>query len=169
MGCYGRDIHTETSIIEPRSLSFCGLEAFSLIVLSSIVGVLSALLVFRPSRPNVRVCVSDGVFLSTEICMYLRERLEILCIAWPSRLASWVFLPAAAMPPKKRASGKHKPGSRTRANGYTGKSGWNKETAAEVLWTHKQGMRHRDPINITPKESLQIYCGVGTAEVHRAQ
>ena len=32
--------------------------------------------------------------------------------------------PASLMAPKPRASGKHAPGSRTRAAGYNGKSGW---------------------------------------------
>jgi hypothetical protein len=39
-------------------------------------------------------------------------------------------IPPVDMAPK-RASGRHKPGIRTRSNGYKGKSGWDGTTAAE--------------------------------------
>jgi hypothetical protein len=40
------------------------------------------------------------------------------------------------MAPKKRASGRHHPGERTRANGYTGKSNWNSQTAQDIREKH---------------------------------
>jgi hypothetical protein len=36
------------------------------------------------------------------------------------------------MAPKKRSSGRHPPGSRTRANGYQGESGWDRRTQSQV-------------------------------------
>jgi hypothetical protein len=41
-------------------------------------------------------------------------------------------IPPVDMAPK-RASGRHKPGSRTRANGHKGKSNWDGTTAAEKI------------------------------------
>ena len=43
------------------------------------------------------------------------------------------------MPPKRKktTSGRHKPGSRTRVNGYIGKSNWDTAKKAEVWAVHR--------------------------------
>ena len=48
------------------------------------------------------------------------------------RPASRPKLDNATMAPKKRASGRYPRGARTRAAGYTGKSGWSSETVREI-------------------------------------